>query len=116
MFARCWSSSARWAWVKNSWYPNLGERCRGVSVSSVQMPCRSGSPHGVINDGTGVGAVPETAGVWAEAGVTDTEMTAPTMVATLATVIIELESLSRMMISVQCLLLRKPHILNLEAA
>ena len=27
----------------------FGGRCSGVSVSSVQMPCRSGSPHCVVN-------------------------------------------------------------------
>ena len=29
----------------------LGARCNGVSVSSVQMPCRSGSPQAVFRTG-----------------------------------------------------------------
>jgi hypothetical protein len=43
---------------KNSWAAYLADRCRGVSVSSVQMPCRSGSPHGVFRTGAGAGVVP----------------------------------------------------------
>src|SRR6516164_9412763 len=49
MAERCRSRSARCASVKNSWSANLGERCKGVSVSSVQIPCKSGSPHGVVS-------------------------------------------------------------------
>src|SRR4051812_34911329 len=56
MAARCRSNSARCSSVKNSWFANLGERCRGVSVSSVQIPCRSGSPQGVVSAGAGAAA------------------------------------------------------------
>src|SRR5580693_5664142 len=48
---RTLSNSARCSSEKNSWLAYFGERCRGVSVSSVQIPCRSGSPHGVVNAG-----------------------------------------------------------------
>ena len=47
--ARAASSSVRCAAVKNSWVAYLADRCNGVSVSSVQMPCRSSSPQGVVN-------------------------------------------------------------------
>jgi hypothetical protein len=47
--ARCTSNSARCAAVKNSWVAYLAGRCSGVSVSSVQIPWRSGSPQGVLS-------------------------------------------------------------------
>jgi hypothetical protein len=59
------------------------------------MPCRSGSPQGVVS--VGAGAALEAAGACAEVHVLDTEMTTPT--ATPASVIIEPENLSRMMLS-----------------
>src|SRR5258707_15057641 len=46
---RCLSSSSRCASVKNSWLAYFGGRCKAVSNSSVQMPCRSGSPQGVFS-------------------------------------------------------------------
>src|SRR5262249_44167397 len=85
------SNSARCATVKNSWSAYLAERCSGVSVSSVQMPCKSGSPQGVFSAGND--AV-ETVGAWAEVRVVDTEMAALATPA-MATVIIEAESRSR---------------------
>src|SRR5260370_31131487 len=36
-----------------------GMRCKGVSNSSVQIPCRSGSPHGVFRTGADAGGVSE---------------------------------------------------------
>src|SRR5262249_54955518 len=45
------SSSARSASVNNSRSPYLAGRCRGISTSLDQMPCRSGSPHGVFSAG-----------------------------------------------------------------
>ena len=60
--ARSLSSSARCASVKNSWFAYLGERCKGVSDSSVQMPCRSGSPHGVFSTVVGADAFTEATG------------------------------------------------------
>ena len=39
----------------------LGGRCKGVSDSSVQIPCRSGSPHGVFS-AEAISAVAEAAG------------------------------------------------------
>src|SRR5215468_8419180 len=47
--ARCRSSSARSSSVKNSLFAYLAGRCNGVSLSLVQMPCRSASPHGVVS-------------------------------------------------------------------
>src|ERR1700680_2502623 len=85
---RSLSNSARCAAVKNSWLAYLGERCRGVSDSSVQMPCRSGSPQGVFS-----------AGASADVRLMDSEMTAPKAAAENATVITEPENLSRMMVS-----------------
>src|SRR4051794_28759877 len=55
--ARAASNSARCASVKNSWDAYLAGRCSGVSFSSVQMPCRSGSPQGVCNGAVCNGAV-----------------------------------------------------------
>src|SRR5215510_14158705 len=59
------------------------------------MPCRSGSPQGVVNPG---GGLPEPAGTWAAAGVADIEMPA-TAAAAKATGTIELEKRSRMTVS-----------------
>jgi hypothetical protein len=59
------------------------------------MPCRSGSPQGVVSAAAGA----EAAGAWADAPVMGTETTAPMAVPAMATVIIEPESLSRMMAS-----------------
>src|SRR5258706_15418707 len=92
------SNSARWASVKNSWFANLGDRWNGVSVSLVQMPCKSGSPQGVLSawiEGAGARAD----GACADIGVTDAAMTALTAAAAMATVIVELKNLSRMMVS-----------------
>src|SRR5438034_664823 len=50
MDALCWSRSVRSWSEKNSLPANLAERCSGVSYGSVQIPCRSGSPHGVLSD------------------------------------------------------------------
>src|ERR1700730_7533373 len=94
---RSLSNSARCASVKNSWFAYLAGRCRGVSNSSVQMPCRSGSPQDVFSAGTGV--VTEAAGAWADVPVMDTEITAPTAVAAMATVIVKPEKRSSMMVS-----------------
>ncbi len=70
------SNSARCASVKNSWFANFGERWNGVSVSSVQMPCRSGSPHGVFSVVAkfppDVAPAPDVAGAWADAVQTGT--------------------------------------------
>src|SRR5712671_3938359 len=92
---RTWSNSARCASVKNSWFAYLAGRCRGVSNSSVQMPCRSGSPQEVFS----AGAVAEAAGAWADVPVMDADMAAPTAAATIATVIVEPEKRSSMIIS-----------------
>ena len=54
------SSSARCAVGEKLLVCVSAGRCNGVSVSSVQMPCRSGSPQGVFSDAAG--AVPEA--VW----------------------------------------------------
>jgi hypothetical protein len=89
------SNSARSAAVKNSWFAYLAGRCNGVVVSSVQMPCRSGSPHAVFGDGAGI--APDAAGTWADAGVVGAEMIAAA--AAMATIIIEPENLLHMMIS-----------------
>src|SRR5262249_15487337 len=97
MAPRCRSNSARWASVKNSWVAYLDERCRGVSVSSVQMPCRSGSPQGVVS--AGVGFVAEAAATCADDRVMDADTTTPTAAPATATVIIEPENFSRMMAS-----------------
>jgi hypothetical protein len=40
---------ARWIAVKNSWFTYLAVRCKGVSNSAVQIPCRSGSPQGAFS-------------------------------------------------------------------
>src|SRR5262249_37174150 len=47
--ARALSNSACCVAVKNSWLAYLAGRCNGVSVSSVQMPWRLGSPQGVLS-------------------------------------------------------------------
>src|SRR5215468_3018851 len=59
------------------------------------MPCRSGSPQGVVKAG---GGLPAPAGTCADAGVPDVEMPA-TAAAAKATGTIELEKRSRMTIS-----------------
>jgi hypothetical protein len=56
---RALSNAARSASVKNSWFAYLAGRCKGVVVSSVQIPCRSGSPQVVFNDGAGAGVAPK---------------------------------------------------------
>ena len=54
-----------------------GESCRavaarfGVAVSSVQMPCRSGSPHGVFN--AAAGAAPSAEAIGASITTTSTD-------------------------------------------
>src|SRR6516165_9601280 len=93
--ARVLFNSARCSSVKNSWLAYFGERCRGVSVSSVQIPCRSGSPHGVVN--AGAGAIAGGAGACAAVGSIDPKMTAPDAVMTAN---IEPENLSHMIASV----------------
>src|ERR1700738_2607796 len=92
---RSLSNSARCSSVKNSWLAYFGERCRGVSVWSVQMPCRSGSPHGVVN--AGADAVVGGTGAWAALGPIGPKMTAPDVAMTAN---IEPENLSRMMASI----------------
>ena len=48
------SKPARCDSVKNSWSAYLAGRCKGVSNSSVQIPCRSGSPQGAFGAGAGL--------------------------------------------------------------
>src|SRR5262249_39864804 len=62
------------------------------------MPCRSGSPQGVFNDAAAAGAVAVSAEACANAGATDSETAASAVV--MATTIIEIANLSRMLISV----------------
>src|SRR4051794_18131718 len=113
--ARATSNSARCASVKNSWDTYLAGRCSGVSFSSVQMPCRSGSPQGVCNGAVcngavcngavctggvfsdGTGAVTEGACACADVRVTVPELTAA--VAEMANVMIVTENLSYTMAS-----------------
>ena len=91
------SNSARCASVKNSWFAYLAERCRGVSVSSVQMPCRSGSPQGVFSAGARrrAGSRRSLSRRPRDGHRNDGADSGPAM----ATVIIEPENLSRMMVS-----------------
>ena len=63
------------------------ERWNGVSVSTVQMPCRSGSPQGVFS--AEAGAVAEAAGACADVREIDTAMTALPAAAATASEIIE---------------------------
>src|SRR5260370_11887843 len=101
--ARSLSNSARCTSVKNSWFAYLGERCKGVSDSSVQMACRSGSPHAVFNADAEVAAGAEvfagTAGDCAEIRVMETEIVAATATVAIAAVIIGRENQVRMMFS-----------------
>src|SRR5260221_3508142 len=64
----CRSRSARSASVRSSRLPYLMGRCKGTSASLVQMPWRSGSPHGVFGAAPvfseAVGALPIVAGFW----------------------------------------------------
>ena len=62
---------------------------------------RQVAPQGVFSAGVGAGAdaVTEAAGAWADAGVTGTEMAAPTAVAAMASVIVEPEKRSSMVVS-----------------
>jgi hypothetical protein len=76
----------------------LADRCKGVAVSSVQIPCRSGSPQAVFDDGAGAGVAGEPAGPWADA-VVGAEITTLPAAAAVATIIIGAENLLRMMIS-----------------
>jgi len=71
--------------------PQSGGALKGTSVSSVQMPCRLGSPQGVLS------AEAEATGACAAAGVMDAEMTTLKAVPAMATVIIK--NLSRMVAS-----------------
>jgi hypothetical protein len=96
---RTLSSSARSASLNASWFAYLAGRYKGVVVSSVQIPCRSGSPHGVFGDEDAAGGVPEAAEVCAEAGVIGAETTTLQATTAMATLIIESENFSRMMIS-----------------
>src|SRR5207244_12474293 len=73
----------------------VGERCMGVAVSCGQVPWKSGSPQGVFSAGAVTGA----AGAGAGVRVMDTEMTALTAAAAMATIIIEPEKRSPMMVS-----------------
>ena len=50
--ARCSSSSACSSSVRYARFPYRSDRSKGVSNSSVQMPWRSGSPHGVRREGS----------------------------------------------------------------
>ena len=68
-----------------------------MSVSSVQMPCRSGSPQGVFSAVAGA-AVTEAAGAWAATLVMDAAMPTPAAAA-MATIIVERRIRSRMMIT-----------------
>src|SRR5215469_6990163 len=82
------SNSARSASVKNSRLAYVGERWKGVSFSSVQMPCRSGSPHGVFSD-------------WPSAcvRVITPALRAPAAATAIAAVMVNPESRSRMFVS-----------------
>src|SRR2546426_983741 len=57
----CLSSAALSSSVRNSLSAYRAGRCNGSSESLVQMPCRSGSPHGVVGAGPGVVVVPAVA-------------------------------------------------------
>src|SRR2546427_673526 len=49
--ATCLSSAALSSSVKNSLLAYRAGRCKGIWYSLFQMPCRSGSPHGVLGAG-----------------------------------------------------------------
>jgi hypothetical protein len=83
--------------VKNSWFAYLAGRCKGVSNSSVQMPCKSGSPQGDFS-AAAAGAVPEAAGPWASVPTTDKKIT-PTAAPAMENSLIEPKNISRMMVS-----------------
>src|SRR5690349_4445932 len=81
------SNSARSASVKNCRLPYLALRWNGVSYSTVQMPCRSGSPQGVLSEEACAD------GACADVLLTDIDM-APSAAAATATVTSEPENRS----------------------